>query len=169
MSAQPLHAVPSEPTNEHDPSLLRHMLGYIGVVRDALRMSDWDVVLMPDPLEDEDTWAETWQSHNHQLTNVRLCRNFFDQTPARIRNTIVHELIHAQHRDLTILWDACTVNNSEIPTRDSRSWNQDHSMHMERFVSWITNRIEGTVPIYDPDATYPVLEGCSIYDGVTPR
>lgn len=169
MSAHPLHAVQGEGEPELDRSLLVHMLGYFGLVRDALRMQQWDVVLHPDPLEEEDTWAETWQSHNHNTTNVRLCQRFFDQAPDRIRNTVVHELIHAQHRDVSILWEACILNNSEIPERDSRSWNHDFQMFNERFVSWITQRIEESVPTYDPDADYPVLDGCSIFDGVTAR
>ena len=171
MSASPLHAVSDQP--EPDPtldrSLLEHMLGYIGVVRDALRMQQWDVILHTDPLEDDDAWAETWQSHNHATTNIRLCARFFDQTPDRIRNTIVHELIHVQHRDITILWEACTINNSGIPVNESQSWNHDFSMQMERFVSWITQRIEESIPTYDPDADYPALTGCVIDDGVRPR
>lgn len=163
MSAQPtLHAV-EDSSPALDPALLQHLLGYIGVVRDALRMQGWDIVLFTEPTELEDTWAETWQSYNHQTTNIKIGRTLLQQKPTRIRNTLVHELVHAQHRDVSILWEGCTVNNSEIPERDSRSWNSDFTMHMERLVSWVTQRIEDSVPLYDADEDYPAPVGCFLH------
>jgi hypothetical protein len=87
--------------------------------------------------------------------------------PGTVRNTMVHELIHAQHRDISMLWEACTVNNSAVAIAESRAWDTDFRTFMERFVSWTTARIQKTVTPYDPGRRYPIRTGCYL-DGDQP-
>lgn len=139
---------------------LRHLLGYISLVRDELRMSHWDIILHREPGDDDTIHAETWQPDNHFTINIRLGPDFFDQNPAQIRNTIAHELTHAQHRDLNILWVGCTQNNDDVPLSQARSWDGDYQIQIERFVSWTTRLIAPTLSPFDHDAPYAVGRGC---------
>lgn len=139
---------------------LRPFLGYIGLVRDSLRMQNWDIILHLEKCEDEDINAHTWQQNYHTTLNIQLGKNLLNETPERIRNAVVHELVHAQHRDVTVLWEGCTLQNTDVPRSQAKSWDKDYHMCMERFVSWITARVEPTVPDYEPKKTYPTLEGC---------
>lgn len=143
----------------------RKLLAYIGEVRGILRMDNWDVVLHEDPCEDGDAHAETWASDNHAVINIRLQVGFFDMEPSGIRNTIVHELTHAQHRDVTLWWEGCTTGNTDIAESASKSWDLDFRMYMERFVSWVADRIEGTVPMWDPTKPAPrkLPVGCYLH------
>lgn len=131
-------------------SQLLHLLGYIGVVRASLRMQNWDIRLHRAPHDKEDTWAYTWTDDNHDILSIEICSELFTAGPWVIRNSIVHELIHAQHRDL-VLKAALQVHQ------------------MERFVSWATRQIEPSVPLYIPQtsgsrpAEYAIAEGCSLH------
>lgn len=147
---------------EHSEEDLRRLLGYIGLVRDALRMQNWDVILHRTINETEDEFASTWQSCNHTTLNIDVSVALFQETPERIRNTIVHELTHAQHRDVTEWWEGCTTGNDDVPKSQAQSWDKDFRMHMERFVSWTANRIcdGGHIPLYSPTRKYKTLVGC---------
>lgn len=143
-----------------DEKKLRHLLGYIGLVRDSLRMQNWDVILHRTDHGKEDVWAHTWQEYNHTTLNIEISETLFEANPETVRNAIVHELTHAQHRDVSRLWEECALNNSSIPQSDSRAWDGDFRVFMERFVSWVTQRVEKTVPLYEPERRYRAPEGC---------
>lgn len=145
---------------EHDPDKLRQLLGYIGLVRDHLRMGNWDVILHPDPHDEVDCHASTWNHENHSTLNIALDAEFFDLTPVVVRNTVVHELTHAQHRDLTILWEGVTLNNDDVPQSQAKAWDVDFHIQIERFVSWTTGFIAPTVPLYLPSRKYAARPGC---------
>lgn len=144
---------------DHTEADLRHILGYIGVVRDALRMQNWDVTLHRHVGENEDNFAETFQATQADVLNIVLGPEFFGRPPKSIRNTVIHELVHAQHRDVSIMWELCTQQNSDLPTSQAMSWDHDFTTHLERFVSWIARAVAPTVPVYDPDGEYPLGMG----------
>lgn len=153
---------------DQDPypeDVLRPFLAYIGEVRDALRMQNWDIILHAEKDEDEDTNASTWQQYNYTVLNIRLGRTLFDLTPVQIRNTIIHELIHAQHRDVSMLWEACTQENSDVPASRAKSWDADFHVYMERFVAWITDRIsrDDFIPYYNPKKPPRTPAGCYLF------
>lgn len=147
---------------EHDPAKLRRALGYIGVVREAMRMQNWDVILHPGVCEEEDVHAHTWQDDNHVTINIEFGDSFPTISPAQMKNTVVHELVHAQHRDVDRLWRECTQENDDVPVSQAGGWDSDMTVFMERFVSWITDRIVPSVPDYDPEHPYEeqVAVGC---------
>lgn len=130
------------------PAARRRLLAYIAEVRSVLRMDNWDIVLHAEPCEDEDAHAETWQHENHTVLNIRLHTDFFDLEPAGIRNTIVHELTHAQHRDVTRLWEK--ASKGALSETAVVAWDEEFHVHMERFVAWVADRIEHSVPMWDP-------------------
>lgn len=150
-------------TTKDSPANRRRLLAYIGEVRTSLRMQNWDVILHEEVCEDEDAHAETWSSDNHAVLNIRLAADFFEMSPQGVRNTIIHELTHSQHRDVTLWWEGCTTGNEDIAESASKSWDKDFRMYMERFVSWITDRIESTVPLWDPTAPIPKTLGTGLW------
>lgn len=151
-------------TEEHDEASLRHILGYIGVVRDALRMQNWDIVLHKEIGDNEDNFAHTWQATQADMLNIVLGPRFFGRPPEAIRNTVIHELVHAQHRDVSILWSECTQNNSAIPEAEANAWDADMTNFMERFVSWVARGLAPTVPLYSTSKRYQTahLEGLAL-------
>lgn len=143
----------------------RRLLHYMAEIRTLLRMDNWDIVLHKEDAEDGDAHAETWQDENHYVLNIRLSKDFWGLEPAGVRNVVIHELTHSQHRDVTVLWDACTQNNDGIAVSEARAWDLDFRMFMERFVSWIADRLENQMPMWDPKkpvpSTLPV--GCYLH------
>lgn len=145
------------------PANRRRLLHYIADVRQRLRMDNWDIVLHAEPCEDEDAHAETWQHDNHTVLNIRLHRDFFDLEPAGVRNTIIHELTHAQHRDVTRLWEKASKGALSVTAIEA--WDDEFRMHMERFVAWIADRLEDSFPLWDPQAKVPdrLPPGCFLH------
>lgn len=141
---------------------LRPILGYIGLVRDELRMQNWDVVLHRTATERDDVWAHTWQSREHYTTNIELGPFFFDQSEEEVRSTVVHELIHAAHRNVSDVLEERILSNPSLPVRESNNLHEEHSLQMERFVSWITRNLEDSVSRYSKSAKYKVRPGCSL-------
>lgn len=141
----------------------KRLLHYIDLVRSHLRMSNWDVVLRDGYTDDEDAHAETWQHPNHTVLNILIGKEFFDLEPAGVRNTVVHELVHAQHRDVTRIFE--TANEGTVPALAEKLDDEFH-VHMERFVAWIADRIEDTIPLWDPSAKVPrdLPRGCYLHD-----
>lgn len=154
---------PTRPDYIHEEVRLRPLLGYIGLIRDDLRMGNWDVILHRRAHDEEDVHAMCWWSENHFSLNIALDRNFFDLRPATIRNTVVHELTHAQHRDLSILWESCTLGNQDVPASQAQGWNIDFHIQVERFVGWTTDFIAPTMAEYRPGRQYAQRRGCYIH------
>jgi hypothetical protein len=153
-------------TKHHPEDKVRHLLAYIGLLLEELRMQNWDVILHTtifDGEDAEDTFAHTWQSENHCTTNIEFGPDFLEQSPSIITNTLVHELIHVQHRDVTLVWEGCMLHNDDVPKSQAHAYDGDFRMHMERFVSWITHRIAPTVPQYQPGHRYKARPGCYIF------
>lgn len=142
----------------------RRLLAYIAEVRAGLRMDNWDIVLHPQPCSDEDAHAETWQHDNHTVLNIALHPDFFDLPPDGIRNTIIHEITHAQHRDITRLWEKASKGALSVTAIEA--WDDEFRMHMERFVAWIADRLEESFPLWDPTAPVPktLPTGCYLHE-----
>lgn len=145
------------------PAARRRLLWYIADVRSRLRMDNWDIVLHAQPCSDEDSHAETWQHENHTVLNIALHKDFFDLQPVGIRNTIIHEIIHAQHRDVTRLWEKASKGALSVTAVEA--WDDEFRMHMERFVAWIADRLEEQFPLWDPKAKVPagLPKGCFLH------
>jgi hypothetical protein len=145
------------------PAARRRLLAYLDELRAAMRMDNWDIVLHAEPCEDEDAHAETWQHENHTVLNIRLSADFFDLEPAGIRNTLVHELTHAQHRDVTRLWEK--ASRGALSETQVTAWDEEFHVHMERFVAWIADRLEESMPEWDPRREVPkaLPKGCFLH------
>jgi hypothetical protein len=114
------------------------ILNYVTAAREFLRMQNWNVWVMMERLDhmDDDCFATTGQSNNHDSLQIWINHDAWgDMDDTERADTIIHELLHAQHRDVSTLWDSCTQNNSAIPTDEALAWNADFRMFMERVVS----------------------------------
>lgn len=145
-------------SDDYPEEQLRQLLGFIGNCRDKLRMQGWNVVLHPGKLDNPDTYASTWQANYHQTLNIELGPEFFSQTPEAVTNTIVHELIHAQHRDVSRLWERATTKGDYMGAQLASEFDLEMHTAIERFVSWLAQQIvvenPGRFPAYDPSDTY---------------
>ena len=141
-------------TQEDSPYNRRRLGAYLGEIRSLLRMDNWDIVLHEGVLEDDATHAETWQHENHHVINIRISPDFFMLEPAGVRNTVIHELIHAQHRDVSRIWDRAR-NCDGVPIGASVEWDEDFRIYMERFVAWVADRLEDQFPLWDPTVPVP--------------
>lgn len=162
-AADPVDETRVTGSEEWPEEKLRQILSYIGEVRDFLRMHNWDVILMRTVGTVEDTWAHTWQEDNHTTLCLELCKEFFDGSNTQIGDCVTHELIHAQHRDVSVLWRGCIQENTSISVDESVAWSGDFDMFMERFVSWITSRVSDYVPSYHPEKDYGAHTGCYLH------
>jgi hypothetical protein len=141
---------------------LKPLVYYIDKMRTFCRMQNWDVCIHPQKIAiDEDTWASTWHDRNHEVLNVRFSEDFLRAAPREIQNSVLHELVHAQHRNVSELWDDCTTGNSALAVDETQVWDRDMATHMERFVSWITRTMcsTGKVPAWTGKASGPAPEG----------
>lgn len=142
----------------------RRLIHYMADIRSRLRMDNWDLVLHEEFIQDEDSYAETWQNDNHHVLNIRICEEFFSLEPAGVRNTVIHELTHAQHRDINRLWDRIS-SNQDLSKSLYEAWNEEYRVNMERFVSWVTDRIENQMPMWDPTGPAPAALPAGCYLG----
>lgn len=145
----------------------RRLCAYLAELRSALRMDNWDIVLREDPASDEDAHAETWQHDNHTVLNIALAKDFFELKPDGIRNTLTHELVHAQHRDVTRLWEK--ASRGALSETQLEAWDDEFHIHMERFVAWIADRLEGSMPEYDPARPAPRKLPTGVYLHEVPK
>lgn len=150
-----------------DDAFRRKVLAYLGELRSALRMDNWDVVLKAEPCSDDEAHAETWQHENHTVLNVALSKDFDQLSPEGVRNTLTHELVHAQHRDVTRLWEK--ASRGALSETAVTAWDEEFHVHMERFVAWIADRIDGTMPVFDPSKAAPKKLAPGLYLHDTPK
>ena len=144
------------------------MLGYCGVVRDALDMQMWDVIVHPDVSEKDDIWAETWCSHNHFTINIRFGPDTPGVPDETLWDAIVHEFIHAMHRDVSQAWEAAVAYNTDyLPGILRNDYDRQFHLAMERFVDYLTRRIKTHVPVYDSTRRYPIRERCTLWNPET--
>lgn len=147
-------------TDHHPRKDLEQVRNYVAEVATLLRMQNWDIYIDADPYAGEDpdgtAWAATEQDRNHWTGIIRFSRDFFTEaTPAMKRHIVVHELIHFQHRDALEVWRDCILRNDAIAEADANAYNGDFMMHLERFVSWVTCRLEHVAPVWPGAQTKP--------------
>jgi hypothetical protein len=69
---------------------------YLSDLAARLRLSDWTIHLSEEPAE-SDCWAQIEPVRGRKRATVRVCWEFFDQSPEIQRHTLCHELIHCHH------------------------------------------------------------------------
>lgn len=139
----------------------KRVLAYVTVIRDKMRMNNWDIVLMEEPCEKDAHASMCAFSNNHHVGNLCLSEKWHDLDNVTKANTLIHELVHLQHRDLNCHWQACVDNNSGISEDEVQDWGDDFDMFLERFVCWVANMLTPHMPAYPVKSTR-VGEGVSL-------
>lgn len=79
----------SKLTKEDRAALLDYTLGIAG----SLRLHDWAFILREGA--ERGSWAESISTYGKREFTIRFCKNFRKAPRAQVRETIVHELLHA--------------------------------------------------------------------------
>jgi hypothetical protein len=66
---------------------------YIRSTADQMGLRDWDFNLLREPCDD-DCNAQCRVIYGRKLADIRVSEHFREFDPARIRRTVVHELVH---------------------------------------------------------------------------
>lgn len=127
------------------------LLAYFGQVRDAMRLSQWDILLMQEQPDDEDVILDMTPVDNHFTVQVRISRHWASQPVLVKQDTVVHELIHCMHRDVTDIWFQMTHGNTAVSVDVNGLVQNAWRMAIERMVSHLARLISPTVPAWPGD------------------
>lgn len=146
------------------------VLRYLTELRSALRLDSWDIILQEqwEGEEHEDTvLASTDWVDGHSTITLWINWDEWEKSdPARKKNTLVHELVHSQHRDLNSVWDTAVLDNPGISTRESVVFDKLYHEHTERFVAWVADRLCEEIEILEwPPTIREVGRGVYLNEG----
>ncbi len=129
----------------------RDLMCFLTTLREHLRMQNWDIIIMNEIADNEDTdvLAAVQFPRNHTCINLYIGSTFKNLSKQIKKSTLTHEMVHAQHRDVSLLWEDCVDGNGDISSVEKTQWSADFHTHMERFVSWIAMRLEEHAPAWD--------------------
>ncbi len=127
---------------------IEDVLVFLTRARSYLRMDNWDFIIANDAQMEDGIHAETSQTRNHTSALILLSDDWDDLSTKIKRATLLHEMIHAQHRDVSEIWNDCINNNDDISQNEANAWTSDFGMHLERFVSWTTGMLLPGCPQY---------------------
>lgn len=114
----------------------RQTLCYLSQLRDELRLTNWDLILMKDTPDDDDSWAQITPVENHLTACVCLSQDLEKNgTTRQLTTVLTHELVHLLHRDVGDLFNDISYKNSSISTDEAIAWNVEFSRYTERMVS----------------------------------
>ena len=131
------------------------------IVRDHMRLTQWDLIIMGDPCEDDTIMAVT-PCENHYTAQIQVCKDWSDVPDLSKIDTIVHELIHLMHRDLSDLIDDMTYGDSASSRDNTNNCQGSYRRIMERMVSHLTRLIADGLEMEWPPPSRTVV-GKGIY------
>lgn len=137
-------------------SELEPVLGYLGLLREHLFMQNWKILVSEKVISDEgaeDIFACTWQLDNHYTAVIELGPKFFGLSPGEVRNTLVHELVHISHREVSDSWEE-VQNSGRFSSEEMHRINKQFRRSMERFVSWVAGHLSESAPEYSQSRVY---------------
>jgi hypothetical protein len=83
-------------TLQWSPARRKYVAEYLADAQLALRLSDWEITLQfgvtSDP--DGDTLATMTAYEDQRRATMRFGKDFFDLSPAEMRQTLIHEMLH---------------------------------------------------------------------------
>ena len=78
---------------------------YVRVLANRMKLSDWTIDLLDEP-SSPGTYADINCARARKQARLRVCEEFFGESPECRRHTIVHELIHPHlHPILAAVYD----------------------------------------------------------------
>lgn len=114
------------------------ILRFLTLARSYLRLDQWDVILMKEPPEEDDVVMEVTPQANHFTTQLRVCKDWAKQPDSSKRDTIIHELLHLLHRDISDVFDDATYGNTAVSVDACGLINQRWTLAEERVVSHLS-------------------------------
>lgn len=117
---------------------------YIDTLKDKLGLKDWIISISRDSPENRDSTADFEGVYGRKCATIRLGDNFFSQEPAAMRQTLVHEVLHAHTDPLRMDFHrAC----DELPKK-LRSWSQSQFLiDLEFVVDGLAEAIAQFLPL----------------------
>lgn len=83
---------------------------YLGTIAPMLSLRDWTIKLNKEPADDEDVLAHCHVTDGRRHIQIWLSKDFASEDPSVIRQTLVHELLHA-HLDVFMATAQKTLRN----------------------------------------------------------
>lgn len=117
------------------------ILRFFTLARTHLRLDQWDLIIMWDAPEDDDSIMDVTPLDNHNTAQIRVASFWKELPDVAKRDTCIHELIHLAHRDLTDLWDQVTWSNKGMSVSDTGLLHNFWVQSVERMVSHLTKII----------------------------
>lgn len=135
----------------HDPwtpELRAALVTYIDMTRRALHLGDWQIDIRFDA--DEDDAAATDLVDGRRCATIRFPADgdgFLDATPEDQRETVVHELLHCLHGEITWM---CESDLAEVLADDThRLWMLSFRRAMELTVDRLAGLLAPHLPAPD--------------------
>lgn len=125
---------------------------YLWTLRDALRLSHWDVFVGAHAAE-KGALASVHPCPGRYVAGVRLSRGFWTEVSAdEKRSVLTHELLHLTHRDLTEVTRVTLGASGYLPNRAYALLCTQISTEAELMVDHLTTVIAPTMPPWDGPA-----------------
>lgn len=121
---------------------------YLWQIRDLLGLTQWDLFIAVDPCKD-DANASIQPTEGKREAAILVARDWWtDRTPEEKRADLVHECLHALHRDQT---DTIRValNSGIVPNKTRHMWWELFANATEVMVDHLERLIAPTMPLPD--------------------
>lgn len=142
------------------------ILCYLSEMRDFLRLNNWDIIFMDhesaesktdDPDDDKNVSGMHSPQRNHYTMHIWLAGWWFDDdelTDLHRTDTVLHELLHANNRDLSHHWNECVEKNGAISIAEKVDWTNEFDVHIERMISLWSRSLIPYAPVWPGRGKY---------------
>jgi hypothetical protein len=131
----------------YSPKQTEKILLMATAARRALRLENWDVIVMKEiDTEDDDVLANITPLENHFVAQLRLGPDWLEQTTIGQRYIMTHEMIHLFHRGLNDVWDATVWTSGLFGMEMQRHLDHRYTVETERMVSNLSNVMFERIP-----------------------
>lgn len=122
---------------------LDRMRAYVATLQPLMRLQQWDVRVI-EQIPDDDCFADCQCYQHEHMADFRLADRFFDASPDRQRQTIVHEMTHVVVEG----WWRSTVNTTEGLNSIAQVWAMERNTYqMEMAVDQLSRIIAPHLPL----------------------
>lgn len=118
---------------------------YVRWMADRLWLKDWTFTLDREPLpSDHRAMARCTPTEGRKLASIEFSRGFLQRERDEIKNTVIHELLHAAHRDMTDVI-RCVGNEHVLGQQAWDVWWETFRIAYETFVDSMANAFAAQV------------------------
>lgn len=73
---------------------------WIGKAAPIMLLADWSIVIGAEPPDSPGSWADTNMTGSYYEALIRINARLLNEPETRIREVLIHELVHLHHTDL---------------------------------------------------------------------